>query len=149
VAEGLEEGGSQETAAVAGLSDEQVRAAGGVIWRRRDGGTEVLLVHRPKYDDWTFPKGKLDDDEGFEDAALREVEEETGLRCQLGEELPSTEYEDNRGRPKVVRYWAMEACGGEFEPTHEVDEVRWLSPEKALSMLSYDHDRAVLDALEP
>jgi 8-oxo-dGTP diphosphatase len=143
----VEGGGPQEAPAVARLSNEQVLAAGGVVWRRRDGDAEVLLVHRPKYDDWTFPKGKLDRGESFEDAAAREVEEETGLRCQLGAELPSTEYEDNRGRPKLVRYWAMEACNGEFHPTEEVDEVRWLPPTEARRALSYDHDRDVLDAL--
>ena len=122
-----------------------IRAAGGVVVR----GGLVAVVHRPKYDDWSLPKGKLDEGETHEDAARREVEEETGLQVRLDHEVGKTSYHDRYGRPKVVRYWAMEACGGEFEPTHEVDEVRWLSPEKALSMLSYDHDRAVLDALEP
>jgi 8-oxo-dGTP diphosphatase len=77
----------------------KVRAAGGVV--TRDG--RVALVHRPKYDDWTFPKGKLDPHEDFEQAALREVEEETGLRCRLGSELPTTSYIDPKGRRKVVR----------------------------------------------
>ena len=131
------------------LSDDgRVLAAGGVPQRRRDGGTEVLLVHRPKYDDWTFPKGKLDEGEGFEAAAAREVEEETGLRCRLGRELPSTEYTDRQGRPKLVRYWSMDHCEGEFHPTGEIDEIRWLSREDAGPTLSYDHDRAVLDALD-
>jgi 8-oxo-dGTP diphosphatase len=126
----------------------EVLAAGGILWRRRNRVVEVLLVHRPKYDDWTFPKGKLDGGESFEDAALREVEEETGFRCQLGRELPSATYHDNRGRSKLVRYWEMPECSGEFEPTDEVDEVRWLALADAERKLSYDHDRAVLRALE-
>jgi 8-oxo-dGTP diphosphatase len=151
VAQDLEEGVATEAAAVARLTGEQheVLAAGGVVWRRRhDGDVEVLLVHRPKYDDWSFPKGKLDPGEGFEDAALREVEEETGLRCRLGDGLKSAEYRDHHGRSKLVRYWAMEPLGGEFHPTSEVDEVRWVSPADARRVLSYDHDREVLGALE-
>jgi 8-oxo-dGTP diphosphatase len=120
-----------------------VRAAGGVV--RRDG--DVLLVHRPKYDDWTFPKGKVDDGESDEDAALREVEEETGFRCELGPELATTSYTDSHGRPKVVRYWLMRPEGGSFEPTHEVDEIAWLSPEDAETRLSYQRDRTLLRAL--
>lgn len=127
-----------------------VQAAGGVVWRRAaTGGIEVLLVHRPRYDDWTVPKGKLNPGEHHADAALREVEEETGLRCELGRELPSTSYTDRRGRPKQVRYWAMTPRDGRFGPTDEVDEVRWLPVEQARSMLSYPRDRSVLDALGP
>jgi 8-oxo-dGTP pyrophosphatase MutT (NUDIX family) len=104
---------------------ERVEAAGGVVVR--DG--QVLLVHRPRYDDWTFPKGKLDPGESFEDAALREVEEETGLRCSLGRELPSTRYEVD-GKPKLVRYWLMEpASETPFVPNDETDELRWLPPQ--------------------
>lgn len=125
-----------------------VQAAGGVVWRRSPAGElEVLLVHRPGYDDWTVPKGKLDPDEGHAEAAVREVEEETGLRCTLGPELPSTTYHDRRGRPKLVRYWAMAPVGGTFRPTAEVDEVRWLGLDAARALLSYDRDVPVLDAL--
>ncbi|HEX8648676.1 MAG TPA: NUDIX hydrolase [Thermoleophilaceae bacterium] len=120
--------------------EAEVFAAGGVV--QRDG--LILIVHRPKYDDWTLPKGKLDPGEGFEEAALREVEEETGLRCELGEELESTTYEDRHGRPKLVRYWEMTPVGGEFEPNDEVDEVRWVTPEEARGMLSYERDRALV-----
>jgi 8-oxo-dGTP diphosphatase len=122
---------------------ERVEAAGGVVMR--DG--QVLLVHRPRYDDWTLPKGKLDPGESFEDAALREVEEETGLRCALGRELPSAEYEVG-GRPKLVRYWLMEpAEDTPFVPNDETDELRWLRPAEALAQLSYDRDRDVLAAV--
>ena len=124
------------------MSGRRVEAAGGVVVR--DG--QVLLVHRPRYDDWTLPKGKLDPGESFEQAALREVEEEAGLRCRLGRELPSSEYRDNRDRPKIVRYWLMEVEGGEFEPNHEVDEVRWLADNEAAQRLTYDRDRDVLRA---
>jgi 8-oxo-dGTP diphosphatase len=111
----------------------------------RDG--RLLLVHRPKYDDWTFPKGKAEPGESDEDCAVREVEEETGLRCELGAELPSTYYTDSCGRPKRVRWWLMEPVAGEFLPTDEVDEIRWLPPEEASSLLSYSRDYALLDAL--
>jgi 8-oxo-dGTP diphosphatase len=122
---------------------EEVKAAGGVAVR----SGKVAVIHRPKYDDWTFPKGKLDPGEDFDDAALREVWEETGLRCTLGRELPSTHYEDSKGRPKVVRYWLMEPQSGEFEPNEEVDELRWLDPGEARRLLSFDRDRELLDAL--
>jgi 8-oxo-dGTP diphosphatase len=117
------------------------------VWRRADDGrVEIVLVHRPKYDDWSLPKGKLDDGEGHLDAALREVEEETGLRCQAGAELPSTHYIDNGGRSKVVRYWLMTAAGGRFRATDEVDELAWLPVELADRRLSYHHDRDVVRA---
>jgi 8-oxo-dGTP diphosphatase len=122
---------------------EPVHAAGGVVLR--DG--LVAIVHRPKYDDWSLPKGKLDDGESFEEAALREVEEETGLRCHLVRELPTVRYEV-RGRPKEVRYWAMEVEDeAPFDPTQEVDEVRWVEPQDALALLSYDRDREPVLAL--
>jgi 8-oxo-dGTP diphosphatase len=122
----------------------EVKASGGVVWRRGDRGIEVALVHRPRYDDWSFPKGKLDKGETWEDGALREVEEEIGLRCRLGHELPHTSYRDNKGRAKVVRYWMMEPLDGEFVPSEEVDEVRWLSPADADRLLTYEHDRELL-----
>ena len=124
-----------------------IRAAGGVVVRERDGETEVLVVHRPRYGDWTFPKGKAEPGEADEACALREVEEETGLRCELGDELPSTEYLDGRGRPKRVRYWRMRSVGGQVELFHEVDEARWISIEAARALLTYSRDVALLDAL--
>jgi len=124
---------------------EPVRAAGGVIRR----GGEVLLVHRPKYGDWTFPKGKAKSGESDEDCALREVEEETGLRCRLGRELASTRYRTVLGVDKAVRYWEMEPGEGSFVPGDEVDEVRWLAPREAASLLSYKRDLPVLASLSP
>jgi 8-oxo-dGTP diphosphatase len=119
-----------------------VRAAGGVVVR--DG--TVALVHRPKYDDWTFPKGKAEDDESDEECAVREVMEETGLHCRLGDELSPTDYVDSRGRPKRVRWWRMNPVEDDgFEPNDEVDEVRWVSPTEAARLLSYDRDRGLLE----
>jgi 8-oxo-dGTP diphosphatase len=125
---------------------EQVEAAGGVLWRRSDGGdVEIVVVHRPRYDDWSLPKGKLDEGETFEDAARREVEEETGMRCRLGRELGETHYEDRKGRPKVVRYWAMSECEGDFQANDEVDELRWVPIGDAKRLLSYDFDLELVD----
>ena len=124
---------------------DEVQAAGGVVWRRSDEGVEVAVVHRPRYDDWSLPNGKLDEGETFEEAALREVEEETGLRCDLGRDLGETRYEDRKGRPKVVRYWAMSPTAGKFEPNDEVDQLRWVSADDAKRMLSYDFDRELVD----
>jgi 8-oxo-dGTP diphosphatase len=117
-----------------------VFAAGGVV--RRDD--EILLVHRPRYDDWTLPKGKLRRGESFEEAALREVEEETGFACELGDEVTSTTYRDRNGKVKLVRYWEMTPVGGEFEPNDEVDELRWLPRGEARTALTYERDREVL-----
>ncbi len=122
----------------------KVRAAGGVLRREVDGQVRVAVVHRPRYDDWSLPKGKLDPGESWEQAALREVEEEIGLRCRLGHELPPTSYRDDKGRAKVVRYWMMEPLDGEFVPSHEVDEVRWLAPAEADRLLADEHDRELL-----
>lgn len=125
-----------------------IEAAGGVVWRRGSKGSlKVLLVHRDRYDDWSLPKGKLEPGETHRHAALREVEEETGLHCKMGQELPEVRYEDRKGRPKRVRYWSMEPVGGSFEPNDEVDEVRWLALDEADGTLSYAHDLAVLAAL--
>ena len=124
-----------------------IRAAGGIIVREIEGRLKVMLVHRPKYDDWSFPKGKADPEESDEECALREVEEETGLACELGSALPAVTYL-SKGRPKRVRYWLMRPQGGEFSADDEVDEVAWVSLSEARKQLTYDHDRALLDVLE-
>ena len=126
-------------------SHTEVRAAGGLVVRDGDDGTEVLLVHRPRYDDWTFPKGKVDPGESDEDAAIREVEEETGYRCSLDFELPSTRYFDARGRAKLVRYWLMRVVDGEFVVNNEVDQIEWLTPAAASARLTYDRDRELAE----
>ena len=120
-----------------------VRAAGGVVVS--DG--RIALIHRPKYDDWTLPKGKLDPGESWEDAAIREVREETGIPCRLLDELPSVAYHDSRGRPKTVRYWRMEPAGeaGEVDGS-EVDELRWVDPAEALALLTHERDRDLVTA---
>jgi 8-oxo-dGTP diphosphatase len=124
--------------------EPQVRAAGGVVVR--DG--LVLVVHRPRYDDWSLPKGKLEDGETWEAAAVREVLEETGVECRLLRELDDDHYTDRKGRPKRVRWWLMEAVtAGVHEPDDEVDEVRWLPPAQAAALLSYAHDRALVAGL--
>jgi 8-oxo-dGTP diphosphatase len=132
-------------------SDPDIKAAGGVLVRKGENGArEVAVIHRPKYMDWSLPKGKLEAGEGWREAALREVEEETGFRCKAGRELPSTSYKDRKGRSKLVRYWLMKPLEGGFEPHDEVDEIRWLRPEKAVKKLTYDHDRELVEeALAP
>jgi 8-oxo-dGTP diphosphatase len=127
----------------------EVQASGGVVWRRTLAGrVQLVLVHRPRYDDWSLPKGKLDPGESWEQAALREVEEEVGLRCRLGPELPQVGYDDHKGRAKVVRYWLMEPedADAPFTPNDEVDEMRWVDFEAASGLLSYPHDAAVVRA---
>jgi 8-oxo-dGTP diphosphatase len=125
----------------------QVKAAGGVVVREAGRGPEVAVVHRPRYDDWSLPKGKLNPGEDWRDAALREVREETGLECELGAELESTAYLDRKGRRKLVRFWRMRATGGEFEPSDEVDELRWAALEEAERLLDYEHDRRLVSGL--
>ncbi len=125
-----------------------VRAAGCVLWRRSpvNGELEVCLVHRPKYDDWSHPKGKLKRGEAHLSGALREVEEETGHRAVAGTRLPTVRYLAN-GRPKEVRYWAAEATTGVFTPNDEVDRILWLPPPAARNRLTQPRDRALVDAL--
>ena len=124
---------------------EVVRAAGGVVYRVASGPIyEIALVHRPAYDDWSLPKGKLKTAERLEGGALREVEEETGMICLIERCLGITRYIDRRGRDKVVWYWLMRAMEGTFKPIAEVDDVRWLPVAEALQQLSYDHDRDIV-----
>jgi 8-oxo-dGTP diphosphatase len=125
----------------------EVKAAGGLVWRRAGDTIAIAIAHRPRYDDWSLPKGKLDAGESWEDAALREVEEETGMRCRLGDELEPVTYQDRKGRDKVVRYWLMEPEDDtDFAPNDEVDQLRWMAPPEALEILSYPRDRELVEA---
>ena len=130
-----------------GDNKPEVAAAGGVLVRSGHGGREVAIIHRPKYMDWSLPKGKLEPGEGWLEAGLREVEEETGYRCEASVELPPVSYLDRKGRHKLVRYWLMEPTGGEFEPHGEVDELRWVGREAAEELLTYPHDRELVKGL--
>src|SRR3954462_3395796 len=125
----------------------EVKAAGGVVWRRAADTIAIAVAHRPRYDDWSLPKGKLDKGESWEEGALREGWEGTGRRCRLGEELEPVNYEDRKGRDKVVRYWLMEPEDDtDFVPNDEVDQLRWLAPPEALALLSYPHDRELVQS---
>jgi 8-oxo-dGTP pyrophosphatase MutT (NUDIX family) len=134
------------------VSDAQdvVQAAGGVVTRTgADGTIEYLVVHRPRYDDWSLPKGKLEPGESAKDAAMREIAEETGVRVELGAALPATEYVDRHGRPKVVHYWQMTPVGAtSWEPGEEVDEIRWITFAQTVVLLSYEHDRRLVAVVE-
>ena len=121
-----------------------IQAAGGVLWRDSpQGPAEVALVHRPRYDDWSLPKGKLYADEHAVAAALREVREETGNRAVPGRPLGTSRYLVE-GEPTQVRYWSMRALGGEHVPNAEVDQVAWLTPEQAIDRVHPDRDGLVL-----
>ncbi|WP_105974065.1 NUDIX hydrolase [Streptomyces geranii] len=128
--------------------EHPVFAAGCVLWRRSpvDGGLEICLVHRPKYDDWSHPKGRLKHDEETLAAALREVEEETGYEAAPGAPLTPTHYDVN-GRPKQVSYWEAEAVSGTFAPNDEVDLILWLPPAEARERLTQPRDRDLIDEL--
>ena len=127
-----------------------VLAAGGVVWRRTpERGLEVVLVHRPRYDDWSLPKGKLDAGETDEEAARREVAEETTVVVELGPELPSTTYLDRSGKTKRVRYWAMTVVSGSPRGANEVDRAEWVPLEEATRRVSYARDADVIRALLP
>jgi 8-oxo-(d)GTP phosphatase len=124
---------------------DEIRAAGAVLWRPAGSGTQIALVHRPKYDDWSLAKGKLEPGEHVLLAAVREVEEETGLGVTLGLRLPPIRYEV-LGQPKVVDYWAarVDPSAGEFRANHEVDRLDWVALSQAGARLSYHHDAALV-----
>jgi 8-oxo-dGTP diphosphatase len=131
------------------VTEEVVRAAGGVVVRGKPDALEVVIVHRPKYDDWTLPKGKAEQGETDEDCALREVHEETGLRCELLDELESTSYRDALGRPKIARYWLMRPVEGTLDASHEVDRAVWVPLAEAEEHLTYGRDVDVLRSVRP
>lgn len=124
-----------------------VAAAGALLWRRKNDRLQVAMVHRPKYDDWSWAKGKLDPGETWVEAAAREVLEETGFRPRLGIPLPRSVYAMQRGTLKEIRYWAAEVMGGTGELENEIDEVAWLTPDKAQQRLSYVRDALQLQAV--
>lgn len=127
-----------------------VRAAGGIVHRRRLGGHEIVLVHRIDRGEWSFPKGKLDPGEDERTAALREVLEETGLSPRIGDDLGTVVYRDVQGRPRIVRYYSMPLRGGGSpEAASEVDDARWFELERAGSVLTHDHDRRLLERFRP
>jgi len=128
--------------------DIEVWAAGGVVHRSGEEGPEFLLVHRPRHNDWSFPKGKLDDYETLKQCAIREVQEETGLLCSPGKKLPIIEYRDARRRRKAVLYWTMTVVGGNFTPNDEVDAVGWFDRESATTILTYRHDADLLSRID-
>jgi 8-oxo-(d)GTP phosphatase len=129
--------------AVSPSSGDVVLAAGAVLWREEGGRLEVAVVHRPRYDDWSLPKGKLDPGEHLLEAAVREVAEETGCTAVLGRPLGATSYQA-LGRPKRVTYWAAQATGGTFSPHEEIDGLEWLPVEAARDRVHRESDRAVL-----
>lgn len=126
----------------------EVRAAGAVVIRTTDGRVaEVLAVHRPRYDDWSLPKGKLDDDETYEEAAVREVLEETGMLIELGRPLHETTYTDRHGRAKVVRWWTATVLEQrDWTPDDEIDDVAWIPIAEVRDRLTYPADHALVDA---
>lgn len=127
------------------VTNRALLAAGAVLWRPLDvtGAAEVAVIHRPRYDDWSLPKGKVDPGETGPVAAVREVEEETGFRAHLGRRLTTVSYPVDQGR-KTVRYWAARCVSGQFTANDEVDELRWLSAAQAMKALTYSRDRKVL-----
>ncbi len=125
--------------------ERTVLAAGAIVTRLGDKGDELLLIHRDRYDDWSFPKGKAEPGESAEQTARREVEEETGFSVELLTELPTVRYPDRHGRPKAVRYWMATVVEGSFEPNNEVDSIAWVRPKKARKRLTYDRDIELLE----
>jgi 8-oxo-dGTP diphosphatase len=126
--------------------DEVVRAAGCVVYRAGPNGLEVLVVHRPRYDDWDLPKGKREPDESDIECAIRETEEESGFRGAVEAELAADTYQV-RGRDKVVRWFLMRCTDGAFQSNDEVDEIRWLPPDEAREILSYGHARSLVETV--
>jgi len=134
---------------VDGRPTELILAAGGIVLREDDAGVvEIALVHRPLREDWSYPKGKVEPSETLTACALREVQEETGLRCRVISFVGTTEYRDRKDRPKIVAYWAMTSEGGTFRSSEEVDELRWVELSEAAELMTYERDRALLEVLQ-
>jgi 8-oxo-dGTP pyrophosphatase MutT (NUDIX family) len=126
-----------------------IEAAGGVVWRSTSiHHVEVLLIHRPRRQDWSLPKGKMQRGESVLECAIREVHEETGMRGLIGDELAETRYTDRKGRLKQVRYWSMHEPDGVFRPNREVDEIRWLRLDRVGELLTYERDALVVAGLD-
>lgn len=123
---------------------DRIEAGGGVIVDMKKGKPRYLLIHRPRYDDWSLPKGKLGAGEKHRDAALREVKEETGLVCEVIAKLSPVNYLTPNGNPKRVKYWLMSPLSGTFARNDEVDAVTWVKRSQAMSLLTHVHDQAVL-----
>lgn len=128
---------------------DEVLASGGIVWRPSIDGTEILLIHRDRYGDWTLPKGKLDKGESDLEAALREVREETGMVCRPGVPMGTMRYGLSNGSIKRVHYWSMEAVDGSFSPNNEVDEIAWVTLPAAVRILTYERDRDLVESLQP
>lgn len=126
-----------------GTTGKTIHAAGAVLWRPRKGSVDVALIHRPRYDDWSLPKGKVDPGETEPVTAVREIFEETGQHAQLGRRLGTVGYPVNQG-VKKVRYWTARALDGDFEPNDEVDDLVWLPVDAAIKQLHYPQDRKIL-----
>lgn len=129
------------------MAQRTVLAAGGVVYREGFGNTgpQFLLVHRNRYHDWSLPKGKLNRGESFEEAAVREVLEETGLKCKPGQYLGGVMYPTQRERPKLVKYWMLESIKGSFMPNLEVDQAEWVGINGARALLSYNRDARLIE----
>lgn len=124
--------------------EDAIRAAGGVVWRDGPDGVEIVVIHRSRYGQWALPKGKLEPGESWEDAARREVREETGIDAEIEDVVGLARYAVD-GRPKVVRYWTMRAAGEQhFEPSEEVDQAVWAPIAEALRRLPHEEERAVV-----
>ena len=128
-------------------STKVVEAAGGVLWKKTSSGIKVAVIHRERYDDWTLPKGKREPDESWEQTALREVWEVTGCRAELGEFVGSASYLIGKNTtPKIVLFWHMQKLDDcKFHPNPEVDKIKWITPQKALRILTYADERKIVE----
>ena len=124
-----------------------IEAAGGVLWKETSSGLKLAVIHRQRYDDWSLPKGKREKGERWQETALREVKEETGCQVVLGKFIGSASYAiHSNNRPKIVLFWHMHVKQGcKFQPNHEVDRIKWVSPSKALKLLSYEDEREIVN----